>query len=99
MKCALDIEGAHLGQRVNFEDMVGIRVRNLVRIRLSLNMMRFAAVLRPDSPDADHPNRGATFLVLDKLEYRRNVFGVHDLRNGQETDLGCSPRDMNVPIV
>jgi len=99
MKCALDIEGAHLGQRVNFEDMVGIRVRNLTGIRLPLDVMRLSSMFRPDSPDSDHPDRRATSLILNELERRGKIFGAHDLGHGQKADLRSSARDVNVAIV
>src|SRR5882724_9375048 len=55
------------------------RSLDLARIRFPLHMKRFASVFRPDSPDPDHPDRAATFLVLNELERRQKVFGVHDL--------------------
>jgi len=44
---------------VDLKDVVGIRVRDVVGIGLTLDMMRFATVFWPDAPDADHLNGAA----------------------------------------
>src|SRR5262249_34854850 len=81
VEAAPDTKWAHLGQWMDLKDVIRIRVRDVVGIGLTLNVMRFAPVLRPDAPDADHLN-GAAEVVLDVLEGLGEVGGVHDLGDG-----------------
>lgn len=67
-----------MGHRVDLKDMVGIRVRDVVRVRLTLHVMRLPSMLRPDAPHPDHLDRAAE-LRLHVLERDGEVYGVHDL--------------------
>jgi hypothetical protein len=83
---------------VDLKDVVGIRVRDVVGIGLTLDMMRFTTVLWPDAPDADHLN-GAAEVVLDVLEGLGEVGGVHDFGDGQQSNFGSRTRNVNVAVV
>ena len=72
---------------MHLENMVWVSVHDLVRVCVELDLMRLAAMLRPDAPNALHGRLGAQML-LDEGDDVEEVLGIHDLRYGEKSNLG-----------